>query len=405
MSETLENDHVAHRLVIALDALPVPDEPTGLGATAKPSLLRDPRMLLTAALLIVLVATLTSPQFERTAAQLTRYIERIVVGPGAWVGYYHDHNVRDMKGRPPVRLAVASGNAQGGPTTPDIVGANAYIGPWSPDGQQIAVSDGSQLYVGDQFGRLRPIAHVGLDYVVVPLGWNGNDKVWATVSTTPLAAPASFVTVDLKTGSLEYHRTDLPGGLVGPISPDGRWVRVALGPPGATDRCGFITSLYDLVARQVVDVVDANGRSAYWFGFLSDSRIVVGQCDRTVGKLELYVGAPGTRPSLIAGVPLTAPRPVVACCNGTDEIHVITSGPEAPQNVYVFDSSGRVLRMARLPQLALTGEFWAGLSRDGRFMSVEGGASVSEARAGVIDLWTGHVTYLCDSGCDYFSLR
>ena len=405
MSEPFEHDQVAHRLVIALDALPVPEEPTGLRATARPSLLPDPRMLLAAALLLVLIATLTSPQFEQAAAELTRYIQRIVGGPGDWVGYYHDHTVREVNGRPALRLAVASGNAQGGPTTPHIVGANAYIGPWSPDGQQIAVSDGSQLYVGDQLGRLRPIAYVGLDYVVIPLGWVGNDKVWAMVSTAPLAAQSSLVTVELKTGSLEYHRLDLPGGLVGPISPDGRWVRVAFGPPDGTDRCGYITSLYDLLTRQAVDIVDADGRSASWFGFLSDGRIVVGQCDRTAGTLELYVGAPGTRPSLIAVVPIAVRRPVVAWGNGTDEIHVITSGPEAPQNAYVFDPSGRLLRMTRLPQLALTGEFWAGLSRDGRFMSVEGSAGVGDARVGVIDLTTGHVTYLCDRGCDYFYLR
>jgi hypothetical protein len=407
MSEKFEHDQVAHRLVIALEALPVPEEPTGLRATAAPSLLRDPRMLLAAALLLVLVATLTSPQFEQAAAELTRYIQRFVVAPGAWVGYYHDHTARDVNGGPALRLLVAS-DAQRGPTTPDIVGAlNVYHGPWSPDREQFAVGSGSQLYLGDQFGRLRPIADVGLGSVVVPLGWVGNDKVWATVSTTPGASQSSLLTVDLKTGSLEYQRPDnLPGGL-GQISPDGRWVSVYFGPTGgATDRCGFIMSLYDLVTRQVVDVVDANGRSASGFGFLSDGRIVVGQCDRTASTLELYVGTPGARPSLIAVVPIAVRHPVVAWNNGTDEINVITSGPEAPQNVYVFDPSGRLLRITRLPQLALVGEIWAGLSHDGRFMSVEGSALGSGAtRIGVIDLTTGHVTYLCDSGCDYLYLR
>ncbi len=407
MSETFEHDQVAHRLVIALDALPVPEEPTGLSAMARPSLLRDPRMLLAAALLLVLVATLTSPQFEQAAAELTRYIQRIVVGPDAWVGYYHDHSARDVNGGPAVRLLVASGD-HGRSTTPDIVdSANVYHGPWSPDREQFAVGSGSQLYVGDQFGRLRPIADVGLGYLVVPLGWVGNDKVWAKVSTTSGASQSSLLTVDLKTGSLEYQRPDnLPSWLFGPISPDGRWVSVSFGPPDGTDRCGFVVGLYDLETRQVVDVVDANGRSASGFGFLSDGRIVVGRCDRTAGTLELYVGAPGTRPSVIAVVPIAVPRPVVVWNNGTDEINVITSGPEAPQNAYVFDPSGRLLRMTRLPQLALAGVIWAGLSRDGRFMSVEGSALVGGApRIGVIDLTTGRVTYLCDSGCDYLYLR
>lgn len=407
MSETFEQDQVAHRLVIALDALPVPEEPTGLSAMARPSILRDPRMVLAAALLLVLVATLTSPQFQQAAAELTRYIERIAVGPGAWVGYYHDHTARDVNGGPAVRLLVASGHAHGGPTTPDIVGAlNVHHGPWSPDREQFALGNGSQLYVGDQFGRLRPIADVGLDQVVVPLGWVGNDKVWATVSTTPGAAQSSLVAVDLKTGSLEYQRPEnLPGGLIG-ISPDGRWVSVAFGPPDGTDRCGFVRGLYDLVTHQVVDIVDANGRSASGFGFVSDGRIVVGQCDRSAGKLELYVGTPGVRPSLIASFPIAVRHPVVAWNSANDEINVITSGPEAPQSVYVLDPSGRFLRVTGLPQLALAGEIWAGPSRDGRFMSVEGSALVGGApRIGVIDLWTGRVTYLCDSGCDYLYLR
>ena len=404
MSQTFEHE-ISHRLVVALDALPVPEEPTGLGV-GKPSLLRAPRILLAAALLLALVATLTSPQFQQVAAELTRYIQRIVVGPGTWVGYYHDHTAREVSGRPALRLMVASRNAHGGPPTTSLVAANAHPGPWSPDGEQIVVSDGSQLYVGDQLGRLRPIANVGLDLAVVPFGWVGNDRVWATVSPTVGTPRASLVTVDVKTGSLEYQRPDnLPGGGFGPISPDGRWVRVSIARSDAAG-CGSITALYDLATRQVVRTVDANGRSATGLGFLSDGRIVVGQCDRAAGKLELYVGTPGARPSLIAVVPIAPRAPVVALGKSTDEIYVIASGPEAPQHAYVFDPSGRLLRRTRLPQLPVVGEFWVGLSRDGRFMSFEGEASGGgEWRAGVIDLATGHVTYLCEGGCDYFTLR
>jgi hypothetical protein len=407
MSESFEHDPIARRLVIALDALPVPEEPNVLSAMAKPSFLRDTRIFLAAALVLVLVATLTSPQFQQTAAELTRYIDRMIVGPGDWVGYYHDHTARDVDGRPAVRLLVASGTAQGVPTTPDTVGGLVHHGPWSPDREQFALSHGGKLYVGDEYGRLRPIADVGPGYVVVPLGWVGNDRLWATVSATPGAASqSSLVTVDLKTGSLEYHRPDnLPGGL-GRISPEGRWVGVFFGPPDGTPRCGFIRAVYDLVNGQAIDVVDANGQLASGYGFLSDGRIVIGQCDRTAGTLELYVGAPGARPSLIAVVPISVPRPVVAWGDGSDEIHVIASAPEAPQSAYVFDPAGRLLRMTPLPKLALAGEIWAGLSRDGRFMSFDGSALVGGApRTGVIDLTTGHVTYLCDADCDYLYLR
>ncbi len=406
MKESFEHDQITRRLVIALDALPVPEEPTGFGAVAKPSLARDPRMLLAAVLLLVLVAAVTSPQFRQAAAELTGYIERMGSGP-AWVGYYHDH------GSGGVRLLVASGDAHGRRTTPDIVSAlNVYIGQWSPDRQQITVGNGSQLYVGDPSGRLRPVADVGVGNLVRPLGWIGNDRVWATTFPMPggAAAKGAVVTVDLSTGALERQTLDnLPGGDLAPISPDGRWLPVFFGP--SDDRCGWIAEVYDLVGREVVGVVDANGRSALAFGFLSDGRLVIAQCDVVARTLEIYVGAPGARPSLIAVVPITVRKPWVALGGGADEILVIASGPESPQHAYVFDPSGRLLRRTPLPRLASAGTIASGLSSDGRFMSfdvtafVRGPSGQNLPRTGVVDLATGRVTYLCDSRCDYLYLR
>lgn len=408
MKESFEHDQITHRLVIALDALPVPEEPTGLRATASPSLARDLRMLLAAALLLVLVTTLASPQFRQAAAELTRYTQRPGSGM-AWVGYYHDHT---RNGPVPVRLLIASGGASGQPTTPEIVGNdNVYIGQWSPDRQQITMSNGNQLYVGDQLGRFRPIADVTAGYVIRPLGWIGNDNVLAVVDAP--TSTHSLVNVDVRTGSFERRELDnLPRSPGAPMSPNGRWLTIYFGPPGApADRCGWIGEVYDLVARQVVEVVDANSRSALAFGFLSDGRLVIGQCDVVARTLEIYVGVPGVRPSLIAVVPTTVSRPWVALGSDADEIFVIASGPESPQQAYVFDPSGRLLRRTPLPQLASKGPIGAGLSSDGRFMSfdvtafVHGPSGQDLPRSGVVDLTTGQVTYLCDGGCDYLYLR
>ena len=271
----------------------------------------------------------------------------------------------------PVRLLVASGGAPGQTTTPEIVGNdNVFIGQWSPDRQQIIVSNGNQLYAGDQFGRFRPIADVGAGYVIRPLGWIGSDKVLAVLEAA--ASRPSLVTVDLRTGSLERHEDDNFPGSPGPMSPDGRWLTSFSGPPGPpADRCGWIGEVYDLVGREVVGVVDASGQSALAFGFLSDGRLVVGQCDVVARTLEIYVGVPGVRPSLIAVVPTTVRRPWVALGNAADEIFVIASGPESPQQAYVFDPSGRLLRRTPLPQLASTGPIGSGTSSDGRFMSFD----------------------------------
>lgn len=418
MSETFEHDHITRRLVAALDTLPVPEEPTGFGAVARPTLARDPRMLLVVALLLVLVTTLTSPQFQQAAADLRKYIERIVLGQG-WVGYYVYSTGQSASGQPVFRLMVASSDSQPGPATPDIVGDRPNHGQWSPDRQRITVSNDSQLYLGDRSGRLRLVADVGAGYLVGASGWIGNDKVWAIAFAVPSGATAGenaaptplFVTIDLKTDALERQLLDnLRGAPAWTISPDGRWLPVFRGD-GA---CRTVAGLYDLVTRETVDVVDESGRPASLSpGFLSDGRIVVAQCDHVARTMELYVGAPGARPSLVAVVPITVRYPVVTSDNGNDEILVIASGPEAPQSAYVFDPTGRLLRRVPLPQFAAQGtiEFAGVLSHDGKSL----GFTVSEVRrdpfvdfaprAGVVDLTTGQVTYLCDRGCFWLLLR
>lgn len=422
MTETSEHDQIARRLVMALDALPVPEEPTGL-TMAKPSLARDARMLLAAALLLVLAATLTSPQFQHAAVDLTRYIERIVFGP-AWVGYYIEGTGRSAGGQPAFRLLFASSDSPRGPATPDLVGDQPDHGQWSPDRERIAVSNDSRLYIGDRSGRLRPVGDLGAGHLVIRSGWIGNDKVWAFALIMPngtaagenaAVAPPLFVTVDLKTGALERRVLDnLRGGPVGTISPDGRWLALAAGSTGSDVSCSGFAALYDLLTGETVDVVDESGRPASLsFGFLSDGRIVVAQCDHVARTMELYVGVPGARPSLIAVVPITVRYPVVTSDNGNDEILVIASGPEAPQSAYVFDPTGRLLRRVPLPQFAAQGtiDFAGVLSHDGKSL----GFTVSELRrdpfvdfaprAGVVDLTTGQVTYLCDRGCFWLLLR
>jgi hypothetical protein len=111
-------------------------------------------------------------------------------------------------------------------------------------------------------------------------------------------------------------------------------------------------------------------------------------------------------------VPITVRYPIVTSDNGNDEILVLASGPDAPQSAYVFDPKGRLLRRVPLPQFAAQGtiQFAAGLSHDGKSL----GFVISElhrepfadfaSRAGVVDLTTGQVTYLCDRGCFWLLL-
>jgi len=407
MTESLDHDHIALRLVTALDALPVPEEPTGLRATVAPSLARQPWLMLALALALVVVIT-TSPQFQRAATELGWHIERTFSGP-SWVGYYHDHTLGDPSGHPAIRLLRASGDGRGSPTTPEIVG-QLVAWQWSPDGQQIAVSSDSQLYVGDESGRLRRIADVGLGRAVLPLGWAGNGSVWATEFPMPdgrlaeLGGERSLLRVDLVAGVLERHELEnLPAKPVVGISPDGRWLSVGSGPPEPP--CGYIVAVYELGTRRLVDVVDASGRPASAFGFLGDGRIVIGQCDLAAQTVELYVGTPGAQPTFIASVPLAMRRPVIALGNVNDEILVVASGPDAPQNAYVFDASGRLLRTLPLPRVGSGGAIGGSLSRDGRFLAFDVTASSGRPRSGVVDLTTGRVTYLCDSDCDYLTLR
>jgi hypothetical protein len=423
MSETSEHDEITHRLVMALDALPVPEEPTGFAAVARPSLARDTKMLLVVvALLLVLITTLTSPQFQRAATELKRYSEQLVSGP-RWVGYYLDSAGLSASGRPTFQLMFASSDSPPRPATPVILGEDPDHGAWSPDRQRITVSkrDG-QLYVGDRFGRLRPVADLGAGYVVLGSGWIGNDKASAIAvprtgsAGAGNAAPILLrVTVDLKTGALERQTLDdLQGLPVLEISPDGRWLKLPSDPK--TLSCyGFAAAIQDRVTGETVDVVDESGRPAsHTPGFLSDGRIVVAQCDQVAHTLRLYVGAPGARPALIAVVPITIPfTGFVTSDESNDEI-LIASGPDAPQSAYVFDPTGRLLRRVPLPQLAAPGtRFYGSLSHDGKSLGFniyerQGDVfpdSASRSRAGVVDLVTGQVTYLCDRGCFGLLLR
>jgi DNA-directed RNA polymerase specialized sigma24 family protein len=403
--------------VASLDALPVPDEPTGFGAVARPSLGRDPRMLLVAALLLALVTTVTSQQFQHSAADVRKYVERIAFGQG-WVGYYIEGATRpSASSQPSYRLMFASSDSPRSPTTLDLVGGRPDHGQWSPDRERIAVSNGGQLYVGDRSGRLQQVADVGAGFVIAS-GWIRNDKIWAialmpgdpAVADSAFPPPYLFVAVDLKTGALERRiLDDVRGAVAGAISPDGRWLAL-VGNDGA---CRNYAAFYDLATRATIGVVDGNGLPASLSGFLSDGRIVVTQCDRFAHTMELYVGAPGARPSLIAVVPTTLRYPLVASGNGSDEIFVIASAPDAPQSAYVFDPTGRLLRRVALPQFGAQGttDVFGEISHDGKSL----GFTISELhrdpfpdfvpRAGVLDLVTGQVTYLCDSGCFWLLVR
>ncbi|HEU5287026.1 MAG TPA: hypothetical protein VFV20_01355, partial [Candidatus Limnocylindria bacterium] len=162
------------------------------------------------------------------------------------------------------------------------------------------------------------------------------------------------------------------------------------------------------------NIVDASGSPASLLpGFLRDGRLVTAQCDQVAHTAELSVGAPGARPTRIAVVPITTRSPFFTLASGNDEILVLASAPDAPQDAYVFDPAGRLLRRIPVPAFARPGtfEFAADLSRDGRSL----GFTVSEPRrdpypdyalrAGVVDLVTGRVTYLCDRDCTWLLVR
>jgi hypothetical protein len=402
------HDAIAHRLVTALDSLPVPAGPSRLRGAVPRSLGREPRVLVLAAALLLVVTAISSPQFREAAAELTRYIQRVLFGP-SWTGYYLDLAARDAAGNAAPRLLVVSPDRLTGmPLTPDIAGPLADHGPWSPDGERIVVYNGPKIYVGDRRGSVREIADVDSGFVA-QAGWIGNDRVFAVLNTSTgiaiagsgaSAGPSSFATIDLTTGAIDVRplETVQTGRAFAAVSPDGRWLPLVRGP-GA---CGTTVSLYDLSTHQIVPVIDAQGRglSAAVF-FLSDGRMVTAWCDRAASSLELYVGAPGSIPMLIATLSAGQDTPMVIVKD--DEILIIGKNPVAAQTIPVFDPTGRVVRTIQLPQLTTDGTLnQAGLSRDGRtfsFVLREIRGREVKFRAGVVDIATGQVTFVCDVDC------
>lgn len=395
MTQPYDDDQITRRIVTALDALPVPNEPTGFTATTKSWFVSEQRMIVATALVLLLIATVTSPPFQRAAAELSRYTERIEFGRPRWVGYYLESTNMGAIDRT-TRLRFDSSDSQPHPSIVMVGDSTLSHGQWSPDGERITVSAGSQLYVGDRSGRIRPVADVG-GRLVAQSGWIGNDKMWALVAGGP------FVTVDLKSGAVERLPLDgLRGDLV--VSPDGRWGAMNPNEGG----CDTFATLFNFATRETLEVIDGRGRPASlsFGGFLRDGRILVQQCDHVAGTVELYVGAPGDRPDLIAAVPITLRKPSVAYNDSTDEILVIASSPDAPQDAYVFDPTGHLIRRPHLPQFAREGPgFFATLSRDGMSLGFVANEFSAGPRAGVIDLTSGRVTYLCDAGCWYLLVR
>src|SRR5207244_2826303 len=122
----------------------------------------------------------------------------------------------------------------------------------------------SRLYIGDQFGRLRPIADIESRYIVAMAGWRGNDKVWAIVVPLLGEEPTltrSVVTVDITTGAVERRSLD-PDVPIGRTTDDGRWIPLPLVglSPSTLASCGLIGALYDVAGKRTVDIVDSSGR-------------------------------------------------------------------------------------------------------------------------------------------------
>lgn len=410
MSETFEHDELAHRLVTALDALPVSPSPSGLAISSERPRLSDRRALALAAVLIVVAVAFASPQVRQAATELTRYLERLFA-PG-WSGYYLELGA-DPTGQVVQRLLfVSSGSTNR--TTPDIVGPSADRGPWSPDRERTVIFNGGKIFVGDRRGNVRDVADLGAGRTVVRAGWVDNDRVFAVARVPEGGAKLAIVTlstgaIDVRTLAAQVSADDA----VQFISPDGRWLPFRTrGQAG----CASPMVVYDLSADRVLPVLDASGQPAFLSqqAFLSDGRLVIGACDRAAGRLSVEVGAPGQQPAVIATLPLEeGVAPVITIDRAHDEILVINqTGTTSARTIPVFDPEGRLLRTLSQPQLTVLGDrgvvVQTTISSDQRYLSFtlqEIRGSVSILKAAVVDLTNGNVTYLCNEGCARLQLR
>jgi hypothetical protein len=419
------DDLIARRLISALDALPVPAGPARLRV---PTARQDKQLLVFAAVVFLLLVAFSMEPVRDAASRGIELIQRAIFGP-PWTSYYITVGPSSGGGPRTNQLRFALGALPGIDSRPPMERQNVLVGTWSADGELVAIDDyTAKVYVGDRLGSVRQVADIGPAYqsVLPRLTWVGPLALAAVVR-----APSGrwgLARIDVVTGTVDIHplatpvvRRDDPLGQVFTwVSPDARWIALTLEPGG----CGEITALYEVATDRIIPVVDADGRPAYAAGWLPDGRLVSASCG--AGRVDIFVTAPSVRPDrAIATLPLTANSPQFAFDHVSDRFLVFNEDPTKESVVTILDSTGRVVRTARVPALSprayfspLGGWFAMALSRDAKFFSVrilevgprtasdppllsllfEQNGTTLVGHSAVVELETGAFTFACDPG-------
>ena len=246
-------------------------------------------------------------------------------------------------------------------------------GPWSPDGDAVIAGDRSgQSYViwpDLSLTKLPPMASAWT--------WLDATTLGAALSVTSNAQ--ELITVNARTGQVLKRDEIASAGAGAVVSPRGEWIAFSTSSPDAAGQAVTASK------SQVV----ASGPRTHPAGWLPDGRFAF---VRQAATSTVEVREPGREDATVLG----RFGDVVQALAQPSSAVVVVHDLRANQ---ITALRGSTQRLVPLQAVYAPGNTLEGISRDGRTITFSGGTAPVGTLTGTIDLETGSLLYMCDTGC------
>jgi hypothetical protein len=204
----------------------------------------------------------------------------------------------------------------------------------------------------------------------------------AVTLSAPLQQPnggRDLIRVDARTGQILKRDSIASAGSMPVVSPTGEWISYSTSAPDAPGEA--VTASKTLMI--------ASGPRTYPVGWLPDGQFAF---LRQAAVSTVEVRDPARSDATVVG----RFGSVVQALAQPSAAVIVVHDLQANQLSTV---RGTVQRMVPLQSAYAAGNSLDGISRDGLTLTFSGGSSPVGTLTGTIDLNTGAVTYVCDTGC------